>query len=45
MTVEGVRLTERGENLLLIAIGAVKVTAAMTGLLLLIGVAGWIEGI
>lgn len=38
------RLTARGENLLLITIGAVKVTAAMTGLLLLMGVAGWIEG-
>jgi len=39
------RLTERGENLLLIGIGAVRVTAAMTGLLLLIGVAGWMEGL
>lgn len=38
------RLTERGENLLLITIGAVKVTAGMTGLLLLIGVAGLVEG-
>lgn len=39
------RLTARGENLLLRTVGAVKVTAAMTGLLLLIGVAGWIEGV
>lgn len=38
------RLTARGENLLLKTVGAVKVTVAMTGLLLLIGVAGWIEG-
>jgi len=39
------RLTERGENLLLITIGAVRVTAALTGLLLLVGVAGWMEGL
>jgi len=38
------RLTERGENLLLKTIGAVKVTVALTGLLLLMGVAGWMEG-
>lgn len=38
------RLTARGENLLLITIGAVKATAALAGLLLLMGVAGWIEG-
>lgn len=39
------RLTARGEKVLLRTIGAVKVTVAMTGLLLLIGAAGWMEGL
>lgn len=39
-----VRLTERGENLLLGAYAVVKVTAVIGGMLLLMGVAGWIEG-
>lgn len=44
MTVEGVRLTARGETLLLRTYATVKVIGALGGLLLLMGVAGWIEG-
>lgn len=37
------RLTERGETLLLRGYAAVKVTGLLGGFLLLMGVAGWIE--
>lgn len=37
------RLTERGENLLLRGYATVKVIGLLGGFLLLMGVAGWIE--
>jgi hypothetical protein len=39
-----VRLTARGERLLLSGYAVAKVTGALGGILLLMGVAGWIEG-
>ena len=39
-----VRLTERGERVVLAVIGTGKVVGVLGGMLLLMGVAGWIEG-
>jgi hypothetical protein len=44
VNMSGVRLTARGEMLLLRTYAAAKVVGVLGGFLLLIGVAGWIEG-